>query len=104
MMSPQDFTFHREALQAIASNPRSTSMLYVLNRLLSNVSPTGLSVLHVQDVTKAERNRIYIGIARLASEGIVRKVRNSVYILNPQLVLHPDFGTTALDNWKAANE
>lgn len=103
-MNPQDFTFHRDALQAIASNPRSTSMLYVINRLLSNVSPTGMSVLSVQDITKAERNRIYVGMARLTSADIVRKVRNSVYILNPQLVLHPDFGEVALANWKAINE
>ena len=103
-MDPQDFTFRHEALQAIAANSRSGSMLHVLNKLLANANPTGLSVLHVQDVTKAERNRIYTGIGRLATEGIVHKVRNSVYILNPQLVLHPDFDATTLDNWKAANE
>ena len=94
-------TFSSHALQSIAGNTRASTMLQALDELLLTATPTGLAVLHIADKAKSDRNRIYVGIARLIEAELVTKVRNSVYLLNPEHIHHPLFTTDAAANWQA---
>lgn len=93
-------TFSSHALQSIAGNPKASALLHALEELLMTVTPSGLAVLHIAGKTKTERNKIYAGMARLEEAEIVTRVRNSVYLLNPEHIHHPLFTADTAANWQ----